>query len=56
MDEIFKERRGVFVFANPVLTQRERPQAFVEAERRRIEAVSDSEEAEARATPGMFAA
>lgn len=55
MDEIFKERRGVFVFTDPVLTQRERPQAFIEAERRRIDAVSDFEEAEARATPGLLA-
>ncbi len=55
MDEIFKKRRGVFVFSDPVLTQRKRPQAFIEAERRRIEAVSDSEESGARATPGPLA-
>ncbi|OIW31779.1 general substrate transporter [Coniochaeta ligniaria NRRL 30616] len=55
MDEIFKERRGAFVFSHPVLTQRQRPQAFIEAERRRIEAASDSEEAGARAPRGLLA-
>ncbi|KAJ9161931.1 General substrate transporter [Coniochaeta hoffmannii] len=55
MDEIFKERRGVFVFADRALTQRERPQAFIEAERRRIEAVSGSAGSAAQVTPGMLA-
>jgi len=55
MDEIFKERRGVFVFADRALTQRERSQAFIEAERRRIEAVSGSAGSAAQVTPGMLA-
>ena len=41
MDEIFRGRGSVFVFRDPLLTQRGRPQAFVDAERRKID--SDSE-------------
>jgi hypothetical protein len=55
MDEIFKDRRGMFVFTDRALTQRERPQAFIEAERRRIEAVSDPEGSGPQDTPGLLA-
>lgn len=37
MDEIFKANPGVFVFRNKDITQRARPQAFVEAERARVQ-------------------
>ncbi len=40
MDEIFRGKDSVFVFSDPLLTQRSRPQAFIEAERRKID--SDS--------------
>jgi hypothetical protein len=36
MDEIFRNRGGFLVFNDFVLTQRERPQAFIDAERRRV--------------------
>lgn len=36
MDEIFKDNHKFYVFDNPLLTQRARPQEFIEAERRRI--------------------
>lgn len=36
MDEIFIQNPGVFVFGKRVLTQRERPQEFIEAEAQRI--------------------
>lgn len=51
MDEIFKERKGMLVFADSKLTQRERPQAFIDAERRRIETGTDSD-GSARAAQG----
>ncbi|OTB08155.1 hypothetical protein M426DRAFT_201759 [Hypoxylon sp. CI-4A] len=34
MDEIFRSHRGIVVFRDRILTQRSRPQEFVEAERR----------------------
>lgn len=37
MDEIFKANPGVFIFGNKDITQRARPQAFVEAERARVQ-------------------
>ncbi|KAH8880671.1 general substrate transporter [Thozetella sp. PMI_491] len=46
MDEIFKGRSPVLVFRDPLLTQRDRPQAFIDAERRRVEAAGLSDEAE----------
>ncbi|KAI1461332.1 general substrate transporter [Annulohypoxylon moriforme] len=36
MDEIFKHRDSVLVFRDNILTQRNRPQEFIEAERERI--------------------
>lgn len=36
MDEIFIQYPGLFVFGKGVLTQRERPEEFIEAERQRI--------------------
>ncbi|KAI2624202.1 general substrate transporter [Hypoxylon sp. NC1633] len=36
MDEIFRSHGGILVFGDKTLTQRSRPQAFVEAEQRRI--------------------
>lgn len=38
MDEIFIQNPGLVVFGNADLTQRERPQAFKDAEARRIAA------------------
>jgi len=43
MDEIFIHNSGVFVFGDNSLTQRERPQLFVEAETRRVEDGATSE-------------
>jgi len=37
MDEIFIHNSSAFVFGDKSLTQRERPQLFVEAETRRVE-------------------
>lgn len=37
MDVIFRTNPSVFVFANKDLTQRKRPQAFIEAEMARVE-------------------
>ena len=37
MDEIFKSNPSIFVFGNKDLTQRARPQAFIEAERIRVQ-------------------
>ncbi len=42
MEEIFKNRGKIFVFRDGLLTQRQRPQEFIDAERRRVE--SDTEE------------
>jgi hypothetical protein len=53
MDLIFRQKTAVFVFANPELTQRTRPQAYIEAERRRIEVVLDSEGSGVRALHGV---
>ncbi|KAL7627500.1 hypothetical protein AAE478_001693 [Parahypoxylon ruwenzoriense] len=36
MNEIFKDRRTIFVFGDKTLTQRNRPQVFIEAEHRRV--------------------
>lgn len=36
MDQIFIQNPSVIVCGKPDLTQRERPQAFIEAEQRRI--------------------
>lgn len=36
MDQIFIQNPGLIVCGKPDMTQRERPQAFVEAEQRRI--------------------
>jgi hypothetical protein len=45
MDEIFIQNPGIIVYSKLDLTQRERPQAFIDAERRRItKAVVDTEE------------
>lgn len=38
MDYIFESNPSIFVFGKPEMTQRNRPQAFVEAEVRRVEA------------------
>lgn len=38
MDEIFIQNPSIFVFGKPDLTRRERPQAFIDAEARRIAA------------------
>jgi hypothetical protein len=54
MDEIFRQSKGVFVFTDKTLTQRERPQAFMDAERRRIETMSDTEGSRIQATPGLL--
>ena len=43
MDEIFRSNPGPFVFRNKDLTQRKRPQRFMEAERARIEQVDKTE-------------
>jgi hypothetical protein len=45
MDEIFRGSSSIFVFSDPKLTQRARPQAFIEAERLRIEGSSDTDDA-----------
>ncbi|OTB19977.1 hypothetical protein K445DRAFT_72586 [Daldinia sp. EC12] len=45
MDEIFQHHSGPFVFRDETLTQRNRPQAFTEAERRRITETSPLAEA-----------
>ncbi|KAF8862704.1 general substrate transporter [Acephala macrosclerotiorum] len=37
MDEIFVHSSRIFVFGDPALTKRERPQVFIDAETRRIE-------------------
>jgi hypothetical protein len=37
MDEIFIHSSKVFVFGDELLTSRERPQAFIDAEERRVE-------------------
>jgi hypothetical protein len=37
MDEIFIHNSSVFVFGDKSLTQRERPQLFIDAEARRVE-------------------
>lgn len=37
MDEIFIHNSGIFVFGDKSLTQRERPQLFIDAEARRVE-------------------
>ena len=36
MDQIFIQHPSIVVFGNPDLTQRKRPQAFIDAESRRI--------------------
>lgn len=36
MDQIFIQNPGLIVCGKPDMTQRERPQAFIEAEQRRI--------------------
>ncbi|XDG09501.1 hypothetical protein ABKA04_009116 [Annulohypoxylon sp. FPYF3050] len=36
MDEMFKHHDNLFVFRDKILTQRNRPQAFIEAEQQRI--------------------
>ena len=36
MDQIFIQNPGIIVCGKPDMTQRERPQAFIEAEQRRI--------------------
>ena len=36
MDEIFIQNPGLIVAGKPDLTQRERPQAFIDAEQRKI--------------------
>jgi hypothetical protein len=38
MDEIFIQNPSIFVFGKSDLTRRERPQAFIDAEARRIAA------------------
>ncbi|KAI1658037.1 general substrate transporter [Daldinia decipiens] len=45
MDEIFERHRGLFVFRDKALTQRNRPQEFTEAEQRRITETSPLAEA-----------
>ncbi|KAI8963865.1 hypothetical protein F5Y11DRAFT_131857 [Daldinia sp. FL1419] len=45
MDEIFEHHSGLFVFRDKTLTSRNRPQAFAEAERRRITETSPLAEA-----------
>lgn len=42
MDEIFIQNPSLFVFGKPAMTQRERPQTFVEAEGRRIAAAEET--------------
>ncbi|KAI2637116.1 general substrate transporter [Hypomontagnella submonticulosa] len=42
MDEIFAHRGSLFVFRDKTLTQRSRPQAFADAEQRRIADISSS--------------
>lgn len=42
MDEIFIQNPSAFVCGKPALTQRERPQLFVEAEARRIAAAEET--------------
>ncbi|KAH8747151.1 hypothetical protein F5882DRAFT_238337, partial [Hyaloscypha sp. PMI_1271] len=37
MEEIFKHNSGVFIFGDKSLTERERPQLFIDAEKRRVE-------------------
>ncbi|CAH0028431.1 unnamed protein product [Clonostachys rhizophaga] len=44
MDEIFINYPGLLVFGKSTLTQRERPQAFIDAESARIAAISDAKE------------
>ncbi|CAI4212103.1 unnamed protein product [Parascedosporium putredinis] len=41
MDEIFIQNPSIFVCGKPDLTQRQRPQAFIEAEQQRIAAAGD---------------
>jgi hypothetical protein len=43
MDEIFVHNSSVFVLGDKSLTQRERPQLFIEAETRRVEDGATSE-------------
>lgn len=38
MDEIFIQNPSIFVFGKPDMTQRKRPQAFIDAEAHRIAA------------------
>lgn len=42
MDEIFIHNPSVFVFGKAAMTQRERPQVFIEAEERRVAAAEVS--------------
>ncbi len=46
MDEIFRGHSPILVFRDPLLTQRSRPQTLVDAERRRIDASTSSDETE----------
>jgi hypothetical protein len=43
MDEIFIQNPSLWVFGKPDLTQRERPQAFIEAEAQRIAEAASTE-------------